>query len=143
MHTTKPTTVRNYNRMTKLTVDAVIVEGKELVLIKRKNPPFQNRWALPGGFVEYGEQVETACIREAKEETGLTIKIRELLGVYSKMGRDPRGHTISVVFIADGNGTLKEGSDAQDAKYFNLNRLPPLAFDHKKIIADAKWCLRT
>lgn len=127
---------------TKLTVDAAIVKRGSIVLIKRKNPPFKGRWALPGGFVEYGEQAEKACVREAMEETGLKIRIKKLVGVYSKMGRDPRGHTVSVAFIAEGRGKLKEGSDAREAKYFNLNRLPKLAFDHKKIIADAKWCLR-
>ncbi len=128
---------------TKLTVDAVIIKGSSVVLIKRKNPPFRGRWALPGGFVEYGEEVEKACVREAREETGLRIRIKGLLGVYSKMGRDPRGHTVSVAFLAEGKGRLRGGSDAREAKFFNLKRLPPLAFDHKKIIADAKkWCLR-
>lgn len=130
-------------RATKLTVDAVIIREDSVVLIKRKNPPFRGRWALPGGFVEYGEEVEKACVREAREETGLRVKIRGLLGVYSKMGRDPRGHTVSVAFLAEGDGRLRGGSDAGEAKFFNLKRLPPLAFDHKNIIADAKkWCLK-
>ncbi|HEY9207032.1 MAG TPA: NUDIX hydrolase [Candidatus Methanoperedens sp.] len=121
-----------------LTVDALIIFEGKLVLIRRKNPPFKDQFALPGGFVEVGETVETAAAREAKEETGLDIKIVKLLGVYSDPLRDPRGHTVSVCFLAKGRGNLKAGSDAKDTGLFSLNELPELAFDHKKIIEDAR-----
>ena len=124
-----------------LTVDAVITtcDGK-IIFIRRKNPPYKGSWALPGGFVEYGETVEDAVIREVKEETGIKIKIRELLGVYSDPGRDPRGHMITVCFLANKTeGELKADTDAAEVSCFavdealNMN----LAFDHHKILKDA------
>ena len=110
-----------------LTVDALIIYDGELVLIKRKNPPYKGQFALPGGFVDIGETVEQATIREAKEETGLDINITRLLGVYSDPLRDPRGHTISICFMAYGEGDLRASSDAEDVKLFNLYDLPKLA----------------
>ena len=121
-----------------LTVDTVIVYDGKLVLIRRKNPPFQGHFALPGGFVEVGETVETAAVREAKEETGLDVEIIKLLGVYSKPSRDPRGHTVSVIFLTVGNGKLKAGSDASDTGLFGIDEIPELAFDHNKIIENAR-----
>ncbi len=121
-----------------LTVDAVIIYKGKIVLIKRKNPPYKDQFALPGGFVEVGETVEAAAVREAKEETGLDIELLCLLGVYSEPSRDPRGHTVSVCFLAKGSGTLKAGTDAKDIGIFGLNEIPKLAFDHNKIIDDAK-----
>ncbi len=121
-----------------LTVDALILYKGKLVLVKRKNPPFKDNFALPGGFVEIGETVEEAAAREAKEETGLDIEIIKLLGVYSEPSRDPRGHTVSVCFLARGSGNLKAGSDAKEAGLFGLNEIPELAFDHNKIIEDAR-----
>ena len=120
-----------------LTVDAVIIYENKLVLIRRRNPPFQGLFALPGGFVEVGETVEAAIIREAKEETGLDIEIIKLLGVYSEPSRDPRGHTVTVVFLALGSGILKPDSDALDLGLFKFNEIPGLAFDHNKIIENA------
>ena len=119
-----------------LTVDALIIYEGKLVLIKRKNPPYKDQFALPGGFVDIGERVEQATIREAKEETGLDIYITRLLGVYSDPLRDPRGHTVSICFTAYGEGDLKAGSDAEGIKLFNLHDLPKLAFDHNKIVED-------
>ena len=121
-----------------LTVDAVIIYENKLVLIRRRNPPFQGQFALPGGFVEVGETVEAAVIREAKEETGLDIEIIKLLGVYSEPSRDPRGHTVTVVFLALGSGILKPDSDALDLGLFKFTEIPRLAFDHNKIIENAK-----
>ncbi len=121
-----------------LTVDALIIYEGKLVLIKRKNPPYRDHFALPGGFVEVGEAVEEAVVREAKEETGLDIKPIKLLGVYSDPTRDPRGHTVSICYLAIGRGKLKAGSDAKGAMLFGLNEIPRLAFDHNKIIEDAK-----
>jgi 8-oxo-dGTP diphosphatase len=123
-----------------ITVDAIIVEKGGLVLIKRKNPPFENCWALPGGFVDIGETVEEACIREAKEETDLDITINRLVGVYSNPKRDPRGHTVSVAFLCDvKSGKLKGKDDAKEAAWYWFDILPPLAFDHEKIINDTLY----
>lgn len=121
-----------------LTVDALIIYERKIVLIRRKNPPYQNHFALPGGFVEVGETVEAAVVREAKEETGLDIELLKLVGVYSDPSRDPRGHTVSVCYLAIGRGNLKAGSDAKDTGLFSLNEVPKLAFDHNKIIENAK-----
>lgn len=120
-----------------LTVDGIIIQNKKLVLIKRANPPYKGKFALPGGFVEYNETVEDAVVREIKEETGLKTKIKSLSGVYSDPKRDPRGHTVSVVFeLSVKGGKLKSGSDAKEAKFFPLNKIPKLAFDHDKIVGD-------
>jgi len=122
------------------TVDAIIevpaADGSPgIVLIRRKNPP--HGWALPGGFVDYGETVEQAAIREAKEETGLAVRLKGLLGVYSDPDRDPRGHTISIVFVAEAEGTPIGQDDAASAIVFPLDKLPKeLAFDHGRILAD-------
>ncbi|RQW78933.1 MAG: NUDIX hydrolase [Methanothrix sp.] len=120
-----------------LAVDAVILFGSGIVLIKRKNPPYQGSFALPGGFVEVGETVENATKREAREETGLQIELLGLVGVYSDPKRDSRGHVVSVAYLAAGKGELASGSDAKSAEVFPLNSLPALAFDHDKIIRDA------
>ncbi len=121
----------------KLTVDGILFDDDVILLIKRKNPPYKNKWALPGGFVEYNETTEDAVVREFKEETSLNCKIEELFGVYSKPNRDPRGHTVSIVYILKHiGGMLCGGDDASMAKFFQLDSLPELAFDHKKIIED-------
>ena len=120
-----------------LAVDAVILFQDGIVLIKRDNPPFAGRYALPGGFVEVGETVEAAVVREACEETGLVIELQGLVGIYSDPARDPRGHVVSAAFLARGSGVLLAGSDARLAKVFPLESLPPLAFDHDEIIRDA------
>jgi len=124
-----------------LAVDAIIIYDDKLVLIRRVNPPFQDQFALPGGFVDIGETVENAVIREAKEETGLDIEIFKLVGIYSEPSRDPRGHTVSIAYAAKGYGTLKAGSDARDIELFGFDEIPRLAFDHNKIIDDARSLL--
>ena len=121
-----------------LTVDAVILFKNKLVLVKRKNPPYEGNFALPGGFVEIGESTEEAASREAFEETGLSIEILKLIGVYSDPARDPRRHTVSVCYLAKGDGDLKSGSDADAVELFELDSIPELAFDHNKMINDAK-----
>lgn len=119
----------------KLTVDIVIRIGGGIILIKRKNPPLG--WALPGEFVDIGETVEQAAIREAMEETGLSVFNLTLSGVYSDPERDPRFHTVSIVFTADAEGIPIGGDDAAEAKIFHLDNLPhDIAFDHLKIIND-------
>lgn len=130
-------------RNPKLTVDGVVVRGNKILLIKRKNKPFKGKWALPGGFVEYGETVEEAVAREAAEETGLDTEIKQIVGVYSDPDRDPRGHTISIAYLLSvKGGTPKGGDDASDARFFDADELPPLAFDHDKIIKDALHIIR-
>jgi len=117
------------------TVDVIIEVAGGIVLIQRRFPPAG--WALPGGFVDYGEDVETAAVREAKEETGLDVTLTDLLWVYSDPQRDPRQHTISVVFLGRAEGTPTGGDDAAAARTFPLDALPgPLAFDHGRILAD-------
>ncbi|MCS6958172.1 MAG: NUDIX hydrolase [Aquificaceae bacterium] len=119
-------------------------EGEKLmgiVLIERLNPPYG--LALPGGFVEVGESVESALLREVKEETGLEAKINRLLGVYSEPNRDPRFHVVSVVFLCDAEGEPKAGDDAKKVRVYKLEELPLdlLAFDHKRILLDyLKMC---
>ncbi|HXY88763.1 MAG TPA: NUDIX hydrolase [Candidatus Acidoferrales bacterium] len=121
-----------------LTVDGVIIKNHSIVLVKRSKPPFEGQYALPGGFVEYGEPVELALIREIVEETGLKVKIKNLIGVYSDPNRDPRGHIISLAFRAQIiGGELSSGSDASEVRLFDIRNLPRLAFDHEKIIQDA------
>jgi 8-oxo-dGTP diphosphatase len=128
----------NY-KIPKLTVDGVIFNDNEILLVKRNKEPFKGRWALPGGFVEYNEKVEDAIVREIKEETGVNAEIKELIGVYSDPKRDPRGHTITIVFLLEIiSGKIKGGDDASDANFFDLKQLPALSFDHDKIISDVK-----
>ncbi len=117
------------------TVDIIIESNGGIILIKRKNPP--EGWALPGGFVDYGETLEAAAIREAKEETGLDIKLIRQFHTYSDPKRDPRHHTISTVFIAKATGKPKAGDDAKEIGIFNKDNLPAqIAFDHRDIIQD-------
>lgn len=118
-----------------LTVDTLIETTGGIVLIRRKNPP--HGWALPGGFVDYGESVETAARREALEETGLDVTLVRQFHTYSDPARDPRHHTASVVFIATATGSPTGGDDAAEAKIFQLDNLPEnIAFDHGQILAD-------
>ena len=117
------------------TVDVIITMAGGIVLIRRKNPPYG--WALPGGFVDYGESLEAAAVREAKEETSLDIELISQMGAYSEPGRDPRYHTISYVFIARGKGEPKAEDDASEIGIFDRTSLPKdLAFDHGRIIGD-------
>lgn len=119
------------------TVDVIITTPEGVILIRRKNPP--HGWALPGGFIDSGETVEQAAIREAKEETGLDIELIGLHGVYSDPCRDPRQHTISTVFTARAKNlsALRAGDDAEAVCSFAGNALPcPLVFDHERILND-------
>lgn len=118
-----------------LTVDAIIKTGGGIVLIKRKNLPFG--WAIPGGFVDYGETIEDAVCREAKEETGLDIDLVRQFHTYSDPKRDSRYHTVTVMFIATASGIPKAGDDAKKAKIFTEETLPAeIAFDHRQILED-------
>jgi 8-oxo-dGTP diphosphatase len=122
-----------------LTVDCVVFNPLgEVLLIERKNPPFQGEFALPGGFVDVGETVEDACRRELMEETGVTAGELTLVGVYSDPNRDPRGHTASVVFMTRVQSSkVQAGDDAAAAQWVDDWRRLPLAFDHDKILSDA------
>ncbi len=116
------------------TVDIIIEYAGGIVLIERKNPPFG--WAIPGGFVEEGESMENAAVREAKEETSLDVELKQLLYVYSDPSRDPRSHTVSAVFIAEGQGELCAKDDAANAQVFSGKLPDVMAFDHGEILAD-------
>lgn len=131
-------------------VEVLLDGAPAVVLVRRGRPPFEGRWALPGGFVEEGETVQAACLREVLEETGLDCGIVRLLGVYSDPKRDPRGHVVSAVYVVrpagGGQGgddapdawreALRGGDDAAEARAFPLDDLPELAFDHAAIVAD-------
>ena len=117
----------------------MITQKDSVVLIRRKNPPYSGSWALPGGFVEYGETVESAALRETKEETGLDVVLDGIVGVYSNPERDPRGHIISICFLGHKNGgKLVADTDAAEVKCFGFTELSQLelAFDHRKILKD-------
>ena len=121
----------------KLMVDVVIPSQEGVVLVRRGNAPFEGQWALPGGFVEIGETVQEAAAREAAEETGLAVEVSRLVGVYSDPDRDPRGHNVSVAFLARVlGGQMQAASDASEVDVFDPDTVE-LAFDHSRIIADA------
>ncbi len=132
-----------------VTVDAAIFRFEnhlwEMLLIQRKFPPFENYWALPGGFLELDETLEEAVIRELEEETGLKGIAMEQLHTFSALLRDPRHRTISTAFwgVMNTQETLKAASDAKQAKWFSINDLPLLAFDHEEIITLAIKKLKT
>jgi len=130
----------------KVTVDALILRANNeqgipnIVLIKRKNPPYG--WALPGGFVDYGESVESAIVREVKQETNLEVTSLRQQHCYSEPVRDARCHAVSIAFICTAKGEMKAQDDAKEIKEFSVSNLPELAFDHADIINDykiAKW----
>ncbi len=129
-----------------VTVDAVVLNNQnnkpKVLLIKRKNDPFKNKWAIPGGFLEKDENLEYGAKRELEEETGLKIDTLIQLKTYGGVDRDPRGRTISIAFIAiTQHQEVKAADDAVEAKWFNLHELPSLAFDHSEILEDAKLWL--
>ena len=124
-----------------LTTDCVIFDDEgRVLLIRRGNPPFKGAYALPGGFVDIGETVEAACRREVREEVGIEIEGLELIGVYSDPSRDPRGHTVSTVFLARpvAGATPQAGDDAAAVEWVGDWRSVELAFDHARILADAE-----
>ncbi len=131
-----------------VTVDTVVITRERrprVLLVRRKHDPFAGMWALPGGFVDQAETLETAARRELAEETGVRVAKMEQLHSFGDPGRDPRGPTISVVFLARATSPIKDpkgGDDAAEARWHSLDRLPPLAFDHAKILAFARGRLR-
>lgn len=119
-----------------VTVDGLVVKEDKILLVKRSHPPYQDFWAIPGGYVEFGETCEEATIREVEEETGLKTKIKTLIGVYSKPQRHPQ-QAISVAYLLEIiGGKVKKSQEAKEIGWFSLYSLPPLGFDHAKIIAD-------
>ncbi len=128
--------------ITPLLAADVIIEltdypGRPIVLIERANPPYG--WAIPGGFVDLGEIIELAGVREAQEEVGLDVTLLALLGIYSDPARDSRGHTVTAVYVAEAAGTPIAADDAKNCRLFLLNELPEsLAFDHAQVLADYK-----
>ena len=133
------------NKTPLLTVDCVVFNKDSLVLIRRGFEPFKNWYSLPGGFVNIGESVEVACLRELKEETGLEVEYQslKLIGVYSNQDRDPRSHIVSIAFVCESTlDNLKAGDDAVEVEVISdwMNKDLKIAFDHNKIIKDA-WIL--
>ena len=127
--------MRSPSRNPLLTVDAIIETDNGIILIKRKNPPAG--WAIPGGFVDYGETLEEAAVREMKEETSLDINLGRQFHTYSNPDRDPRHHTVSAIFIATATGTPEAADDAIDIGIFTKDNLPEdIAFDHRQILED-------
>lgn len=123
-----------------LTADAVLFERGRVLLVRRRNPPFEGRLALPGGFVDGGESAEDAVLRELSEETGLQARIAGLVGLYSDPGRDPRGPTCTAVYLLERTGgRLRAGDDAAAARFVPLReaRAGGLAFDHDRVLGDA------
>jgi 8-oxo-dGTP diphosphatase len=120
-----------------LAADVVVALGGGVVLVKRAKEPYRGSWALPGGFVRHGERVEDAALREVLEETGLRIKLKRLVGVYSDPKRDPRGHVVSVCFLGEKvGGELRAATDAAEARIFKEIPWEGLAFDHAQMLRD-------
>lgn len=130
----------NFRPTTPLLAADAIIEltdqpGRPIVLIERKNPPYG--WAIPGGFVDVGERLEVAAIREAKEEVSLDVTLKALLGMYSDPARDVRGHTVTAVYIAEAQGVPRAADDAKNLAIFNIKDIPAeLAFDHAQVLED-------
>ncbi|MCK4864169.1 MAG: NUDIX hydrolase [Gammaproteobacteria bacterium] len=132
----------NFRPRTPLIAADTIIElsnksGRPIVLIERKNPPYG--WAIPGGFVDVGERLEIAAIREAKEEVCLDVSLKALLGMYSDPERDDRGHTVTAVYVAEAMGEPTAADDAKNLAIFEIDNLPDeLAFDHRQVLDDYK-----
>ena len=137
----------DFKPVTPLLAADIIIElqdqpGRPIVLIERKNPPYG--WAIPGGFVDVGERIETAAVREAKEEVCLDVNLKALLGLYSDPARDERGHTVTAVYVAEAKGEPQAADDAKNLALFEIEDLPEqLAFDHAQVLEDYKKFRKT
>ncbi len=121
-----------------LAVDAVVIKGEKVLLVRRKNEPYKGMLALPGGFVEYGEKTEEAVLRELKEETGMKGRIKRLVGVFSDPKRDPRGHVVSIAYLVEPvSEGITAGDDAAECEWIGIKDIKELAFDHREIIKNA------
>lgn len=124
-------------RKPSLTCDGLVIRKGGVLLVKRAREPFRGCFALPGGFVEYGESAEDCVVREVREETGLDTEVLRLIGAYSEMGRDPRGHFVTLLYLLrEKGGSLKAGDDAESTGFFDPSALPEMAFDHAKMVRD-------
>ena len=123
-----------------LAADTAVIVGNEVLLVRRRNEPFRGMWCLPGGFVDPGERVVDGALRELREETSVNAVNVRFFGAYGDPGRDPRGRTVSFVYWvrADRKPQATAGDDAADFKWFDLNRLPEMAFDHGSILAEMR-----
>ncbi len=120
-----------------VTADGIVTRGNEILLIKRGKEPFKGSYALPGGFLEYGEKMEECVVREVLEETGMKTTVIDLVGVYSAPDRDPRGHFVTAVYhLQPISGVARGGDDASAAEWMPMDKLPKLAFDHGKIVQE-------
>ena len=136
---------KNPSLTTDIVIFSIIEENLKVLLIKRKNEPFKDKWAIPGGFVDYDEEIDIAAKRELQEETNVSGISLEQFGTYGRVGRDPRGRTVSVCYYACVNAgklSVKAQDDAKDANWFNIKELPELAFDHVEIMSAAEENLR-
>ena len=137
----------NYRPVTPLLAADAIIEltdkpNRPIVLIERKNPPYG--WAIPGGFMDVGERLEVAAIREAKEEVCLDVTLKALLGMYSDPKRDDRGHTVTAVYVAEATGEPQAADDAKNLQIFDIDELPTeLAFDHAQVLEDYRVFRKT
>jgi 8-oxo-dGTP diphosphatase len=129
--------LENEWRKPSVTADGIVVKGNKLLLIKRGRDPYKGAYALPGGFLEYGERAEDCIVREVREETGLATEVVDLVGLYSDPDRDPRGHFVTAVYhLRAVGGRLRAGDDAESAEWVPMDRLPRFAFDHEKVVKD-------
>jgi 8-oxo-dGTP diphosphatase len=120
-----------------LTCDGLLMRDGRLLLVRRGREPFKGHYALPGGILEYGESAEGCVVREMEEETGLNTEVICLAGIFSDPGRDPRGHFVTALYLLrETGGRLAAGDDAESAGFFDLDQLPPLAFDHSKLVEE-------
>ncbi len=122
-----------------IVVDGILIENDNVLLVERTTEPFLGHNVLPGGFVDYGERVKEAVIRETFEETGLRTKVMAFVGIYDNPKRDPRGRTISLAFLLKRTGgRIRESNETRNIRFFPLNKLPKrMGFDHKQMVADA------
>ncbi len=118
--------------------DGIVIQEDRVLLVRRRNDPFAGSYALPGGFMEVDESAEECVVREVEEETGLRTEVLDLVGAYTRPGRDPRGHICTLAYrLVVRSGSLCAGDDASEAAFFSMEALPELAFDHRDIVTDA------